>query len=358
MALTEHTINDALATVLRETRRAWSTSEVVTSENTGMLHGSNRRPDILVLEANVSPVAIGPWILAVNSSVFTRTGCGAAGAAGGGVSTAAGRSGCRVGQHGQRIAHRVRRPRRHGIAVQPGHRLPHRPRRGTLARGTTANWPPGSDNVAAAGVRGGNSIGRRTTRTTANSVVNGLETFKVFLAPWAAAARGESHQPSWPGSRAFPESRQRFLAGAAGFSGISSAFLAGAAGFSGISSAFLAGAVPCFEASSAFLAGCAGGLEACSGFFSVPAGFSEPSGLFTPSAGVSEALVGFVPISLGFLAVSSTFFDAAPGLAFSAAFSDTPPGSVAFAGFLAASFGVAADARTSWETISAAMAGG
>ncbi len=63
MALTEHTINDALATVLRETRRAWSTSEVVTSENTGMLHGSNRRPDILVLEANVSPVAIETEVL-------------------------------------------------------------------------------------------------------------------------------------------------------------------------------------------------------------------------------------------------------------------------------------------------------
>jgi hypothetical protein len=55
---TEHTINDALAGVLRETRRAWQFVNVVSSENTGMLKGSNKRPDILVLEANVSPVAI------------------------------------------------------------------------------------------------------------------------------------------------------------------------------------------------------------------------------------------------------------------------------------------------------------
>lgn len=53
MAITEHTINDALAAVLRETRHAWRDSRVVRSENTGMLRGSNARPDILVLEANV-----------------------------------------------------------------------------------------------------------------------------------------------------------------------------------------------------------------------------------------------------------------------------------------------------------------
>jgi hypothetical protein len=43
---TEHTINDALAAVLRETRRAWSPSRVVNSEKTEMLKGGNRRPDI------------------------------------------------------------------------------------------------------------------------------------------------------------------------------------------------------------------------------------------------------------------------------------------------------------------------
>jgi len=58
MPTTEHTINDALAAALRKTRRAWANSKVVSSENTGMLKGSNRRPDLLVLEANVSPVCI------------------------------------------------------------------------------------------------------------------------------------------------------------------------------------------------------------------------------------------------------------------------------------------------------------
>src|SRR5437016_2874027 len=58
MATTEHTINDALAALLRETRSAWRTSDVVSSENTGMLVGSSKRPDILVLEPSVSPVVI------------------------------------------------------------------------------------------------------------------------------------------------------------------------------------------------------------------------------------------------------------------------------------------------------------
>ncbi len=58
MATTEHTINDAIAALLKETRHAWKESDVVSSENTGMLKGSNRRPDILVIEQNVSPVAI------------------------------------------------------------------------------------------------------------------------------------------------------------------------------------------------------------------------------------------------------------------------------------------------------------
>ena len=63
MPTTEHTINDALAGVLRETRRAWYASNVVSSENTGMLKGSSGRPDILVIEANVSPVAIETEVL-------------------------------------------------------------------------------------------------------------------------------------------------------------------------------------------------------------------------------------------------------------------------------------------------------
>jgi hypothetical protein len=45
VATTEHTINDALAAVLRETRYAWSTSEVVSSEITSVLKG-NRVNDL------------------------------------------------------------------------------------------------------------------------------------------------------------------------------------------------------------------------------------------------------------------------------------------------------------------------
>lgn len=77
MATTEHTINDAIAAVLRETRRAWSTSEVVSSENTGMLKGSIRRPDILILEQNVSPVVIETEVLpavTVESEAVSRLG--------------------------------------------------------------------------------------------------------------------------------------------------------------------------------------------------------------------------------------------------------------------------------------------
>ena len=58
MATTEHTINDAIAGLLRETRRSWRAGDVVSSENTGMLKGSSGRPDILVTEPLVSPVVI------------------------------------------------------------------------------------------------------------------------------------------------------------------------------------------------------------------------------------------------------------------------------------------------------------
>ena len=58
MATTEHTINDALAAVLRKTRHAWRDSGVVKSEQSGMLQESSARPDILVVEPNVSPVAV------------------------------------------------------------------------------------------------------------------------------------------------------------------------------------------------------------------------------------------------------------------------------------------------------------
>jgi hypothetical protein len=58
MATTEPTINDAIAALLRKTRRAWKIGDIVNSENTGMLVGSAKKPDILVLEPSVSPVTI------------------------------------------------------------------------------------------------------------------------------------------------------------------------------------------------------------------------------------------------------------------------------------------------------------
>ena len=105
MATTEHTINDALAEVLRETRHAWQERSVgrsentgidalaqvlqetshawqgrsiVRSENSGMLKSSNEKPDILVIESSVSPVAIETEIIAgsllLNQEATSRLG--------------------------------------------------------------------------------------------------------------------------------------------------------------------------------------------------------------------------------------------------------------------------------------------
>lgn len=63
MATIESTMNDALAQLLRGMRRAWRDSGVVSSENTGMLVGSNKRPDILVCEHFVSPVTVETEVL-------------------------------------------------------------------------------------------------------------------------------------------------------------------------------------------------------------------------------------------------------------------------------------------------------
>lgn len=58
VATTEHTINDALAGLLRLTRHAWRARGVILRENTAILAGTDRRPDILILEPNVSPVVV------------------------------------------------------------------------------------------------------------------------------------------------------------------------------------------------------------------------------------------------------------------------------------------------------------
>ncbi|MSR58067.1 MAG: hypothetical protein EXS05_10375 [Planctomycetaceae bacterium] len=63
MPTTEHTINDALAEELRGTRHSWQEGAIVTSETTGMLKGSEKRPDIIINEPNVSPVVIETELL-------------------------------------------------------------------------------------------------------------------------------------------------------------------------------------------------------------------------------------------------------------------------------------------------------
>lgn len=77
MATTEHTVNDALAALLRNTRSIWKQRNVINSENTAMLVGSNKKPDILVLEPNVSPVTIETEIapaVSVESEAIARLG--------------------------------------------------------------------------------------------------------------------------------------------------------------------------------------------------------------------------------------------------------------------------------------------
>jgi hypothetical protein len=77
MATTEHTINDALAVVLRETRSVWRDTDVVASENSGMVKGCSEQPDILVMEPNVSPVVIETEVLpatTVESEAIARLG--------------------------------------------------------------------------------------------------------------------------------------------------------------------------------------------------------------------------------------------------------------------------------------------
>ncbi len=63
MATTEHTIDDALAEVLMEMRSLWRFIGVVRSENTDVLKGITKRPDILITEPHVSPVVVGTEVI-------------------------------------------------------------------------------------------------------------------------------------------------------------------------------------------------------------------------------------------------------------------------------------------------------
>lgn len=77
MPTTEHTINDALADVLRGTRRAWRHVNVIRSETTSTIKGNQAQPDILVVEPNVSPVVIETEIypaVAVEAEAISRLG--------------------------------------------------------------------------------------------------------------------------------------------------------------------------------------------------------------------------------------------------------------------------------------------
>ncbi|MYE25758.1 MAG: hypothetical protein F4X87_00785 [Chloroflexi bacterium] len=68
MATTEHTINDAIAELLRGTRWAWRGQDVVRSETTQLLAESGGlRPDILILEPYTAPVVIETEVMPAQS---------------------------------------------------------------------------------------------------------------------------------------------------------------------------------------------------------------------------------------------------------------------------------------------------
>ncbi len=77
MATTEHTINDALAGLLRGTRYAWRGRQVIRSETTQLFAGSRSRPDILVAEPYTAAVIIETEVLpalTVEAEALSRLG--------------------------------------------------------------------------------------------------------------------------------------------------------------------------------------------------------------------------------------------------------------------------------------------
>jgi hypothetical protein len=62
MATTEPSINNAIATVLRDLRRAWHPHGVLRSENTAVFEGGGQ-PDILIMESGTSPVSVETEVL-------------------------------------------------------------------------------------------------------------------------------------------------------------------------------------------------------------------------------------------------------------------------------------------------------
>jgi hypothetical protein len=60
---TEPSINNAIAAVLREQRKAWARPAVLRSENTRVFREAGRQPDILITEAGTSPVVVETEVL-------------------------------------------------------------------------------------------------------------------------------------------------------------------------------------------------------------------------------------------------------------------------------------------------------
>ena len=83
MATTEHSINDAIAELLRGTRFAWRGEHVVRSETTQVLaESAGLRPDIVILEPYTAPVVIETEVLpaqAVEEEALSRLGAQLAG---------------------------------------------------------------------------------------------------------------------------------------------------------------------------------------------------------------------------------------------------------------------------------------
>lgn len=78
MGTTEHTINDAIARILRSTKRNWELPGVLDSENTKKLKNSHGRPDIIIQEPLLAAITIETEVLpavTVEIEARSRLGC-------------------------------------------------------------------------------------------------------------------------------------------------------------------------------------------------------------------------------------------------------------------------------------------
>lgn len=108
MVTTEHTINDVLASLLRQTRHRWKDAKVILSENTRVFRNSSKKPDILIAEPNVSPVVVETEVLpasTVELDARSRIGECLAGSGRAVLSTVAVRMPARLREHGGERLH-------------------------------------------------------------------------------------------------------------------------------------------------------------------------------------------------------------------------------------------------------------